>query len=111
MTRLRIYVLVLCLLLLDGGHRTFAQSSILDIHHRFLERLCVGYEQGELGGKPFSTFLQEEKVALLDGSFDNLRSLCRDTVTTMEVTVADGNCIKTTGGALRYRTQLTTKLY
>lgn len=90
MTRFSKYALVLCLLLLSGSNRTIAQSSILDIHHRFIERLCAGYEQGELGGIPFSTFLQEEKVALLEGSFDELRSLCKDTAVAMEVTVADG---------------------
>ena len=90
MTRFRKYALVLCLLLLGWSNRTIAQSSILDMHRRFLERLCAGYDQGKLGGKPFSAFLREEKVALLDGSFEELRSLCSDTSASMEVTVADG---------------------
>ena len=90
MTRFRIKAIVLCLLLIGGGHRAFAQSSILDMHHRFLERLCAGHEQGEIGGKPFSAFLREEKVTLLDGSFNDLRILCNDTTAAMEVTVANG---------------------
>ncbi len=61
-----------------------------EMHRRFLERLLVGVEQGEMKGRPIENFLREEKIALLEGSFDDLRQRCRDTAALMEIFMQDG---------------------
>ncbi len=61
-----------------------------EMHRRFLERLVAGVEQGEMKGRPIENFLREEKIALLEGSFDDLRQRCRDTAALMEIFLEDG---------------------
>lgn len=67
-----------------------AQSAADEVHRRFLERLAIGAEQGEMAGKPIETFMREEKIALLEGTFSDLKALCRDTAAVMEMSMLDG---------------------
>ena len=83
--RLAIYrQIALCLFLLGGGIGAFAQSRIDLVHRQFLERLCLAAKQGEMAGKPMPTFMQEEKIALLEGDFGTLDSLSRDSSARMD---------------------------
>lgn len=59
-------------------------------HLRFAQRLVQAAERGEMGGKPMERFMQEEKIAFLEGGFSQLAMLCRDSLATMEMTLVDG---------------------
>ena len=88
--RLRISVLALCLLLLAGGMGTACAQQPELAHRRFAQRLVQAAERGEMGGKPVERFMQEEKIAFLEGGFSQLAALCRDSIATMEMTLVDG---------------------
>jgi len=89
--RLAIYrQIALCLFLLGGGIGAFAQNRIDLVHRQFLERLCLAAKQGEMAGKPMPTFMQEEKIALLEGDFGTLDSLSRDSSARMDIVLSDG---------------------
>ena len=82
--------IALCLILLGWGTGAFAQGRIDHIHRQFLGRLCLAAKQGEMAGKPMRTFMQEEKIAMLEGDFDIMDSLCQDTSTRMDIVLSDG---------------------
>lgn len=82
--------IALCLILLGWGTGAFAQGRIDHIHRQFLGRLCLAAKQGEMADKPLHTYMQEEKISIIEGDFGILDSLCRDTTTRMDIVLADG---------------------
>lgn len=86
----RINAIILCLLLLGGGRDAYAQRTIDEVHRQFIKRLTIGAERDEMDGKPFRTFMKEEKIALLEGNFTLLKELCYDTTAVMSIDLMDG---------------------
>ena len=82
--------IVLRLLLLAGGSGVASAQTDMLVHRHFAERLLQGAERGELLGKTVEAFMREEKVAFLQGGFDELRAACADTAAAMEVSLVDG---------------------
>ena len=91
-------IVALCLLLLGGTRVAYAQTTAIDIHQRFLERIATAAESGSIEGKPVATYLHEEQVLLLQGSLGDIKRLCQDTLdtaVTMNVTLCDEKRYKT----------------
>lgn len=86
----RLTALLLCLVLLGAGTGASAQQQNDQLHRRFLDRLIRANARGEIAEKPVATFMQEEKIAFLQGGFEELAALCHDTAASMEVTLVDG---------------------
>ena len=82
-------VLFLCLLFAVGAG-TMSAQQIETSHIRFLKRLAVGIERGELEGKSIRQYMFEERIALVEGDFSMLESLLSDSTALTEIAIMDG---------------------
>ena len=67
-----------------------AQPDYIKIHKQFANRLVSYAKIGEVDGMPWDKYLQTEKIFLSEGSFDDLRRLCNDSLAAMNIYLADG---------------------
>lgn len=85
-----IQTLFLSLLFTVGSGVVCAQPDYIKIHKQFANRLVSYAEIGEVDGMPWDKYLQTEKIFLSEGSFDDLRRLCNDSLAAMNIYLADG---------------------
>ena len=78
------------LLKLGGLGNAVAQTNVENLHLRFIERLVMASEVGELQGKPIDVFMREEKISMLEGNYAILKTLLGDSTVVTDITLVDG---------------------